>query len=166
MSKAAKKLEVNLITIQDFNNLPKNYKPEDDSPYMNPRHRAYFYGILSEMRDSSLLEIERINKNIEELRDTSDSDEIDLASRYSDVSDLMTQVERLTNVIKKIDKLLQKIQDDDYGYCDETGEEIGIKRLIARPIATLSVSVQRKKEIDDVIIKNSRRQIDDEEIVD
>jgi DnaK suppressor protein len=166
MSKAAKKLEVNLITIQDFNNLPKNYNPEDDSPYMNPRHRAYFYGVLSEMRDSSLLEIERINKNIEELRNASDSDEIDLASRYSDVSDLMTQVERLTNVIKKIDKLLQKIQDDDYGYCDETGEEIGIKRLMARPIATLSVSVQRKKEIDDVIIKNSRRQIDDEDVVD
>jgi DnaK suppressor protein len=166
MSKAAKKLEVNLITIQDFNNLPKNYNPENDNPYMNLRHRAYFYGILSEMRDSSLLEIERINKNIEELRNTSDSDEIDLASRYSDVSDLMTQVERLTNVIKKIDKLLQKIQDDDYGYCDETGEEIGIKRLMARPIATLSVSVQRKKEIDDVIIKNSRRQIDDEDVVD
>ena len=166
MSKAAKKLEVNLITIQDFNNLPKNYNPENDHPYMNLRHRAYFYGILSEMRDSSLLEIERINKNIEELRNTSDSDEIDLASRYSDVSDLMTQVERLTNVIKKIDKLLQKIQDDDYGYCDETGEEIGIKRLMARPIATLSVSVQRKKEIDDVIIKNSRRQIDDEDVVD
>ncbi len=166
MSKAAKKLEVNLITIQDFNNLPKNYNPENDNPYMNLRHRAYFYGILSEMRDSSLLEIERINKNIEELRNTSDSDEIDLASRYSDVSDLMTQVERLTNVIKKIDKLLQKIQDDDYGYCDETGEEIGIKRLMARPIATLSVSVQRKKEIDDVIIKNSRRQMDDEDVVD
>ena len=166
MSKAAKKLEVNLITIQDFNNLPKNYNPENDNPYMNLRHRAYFYGILSEMRDSSLLEIERINKNIEELRNTSDSDEIDLASRYSDVSDLMTQVERLTNVIKKIDKLLQKIQDDDYGYCDETGEEIGIKRLMARPIATLSVSVQRKKEIDDVIIKNSRRQIDDDDVID
>jgi len=112
-----------------------------------------------------LLEIERINKNIEELRDVNDSDEIDLASRYSDVSDLMTQVERLTNMIKKIDKLMQKIQEDDYGYCEETGDEIGIKRLILRPIATLSVSVQRKKEIDDVIVKNSRRQIDDEDII-
>ena len=165
MSKAAKKTESHSITIQDYHNLPKDYSPEKDSPYMNPRHRAYFYGVLSEMRDSSLLEIERINKNIEELRDVNDSDEIDLASRYSDVSDLMTQVERLTNMIKKIDKLMQKIQEDDYGYCEETGDEIGIKRLIVRPIATLSVSVQRKKEIDDVIVKNSRRQIDDEDII-
>ena len=163
-SQSNQKSLVQAITINDLNNLAKNYNPSDDNSqgYMGKNHRIYFFGLLSQMRENSINEMERINANIESLRDFAEFDEFDIASRYTEISNSMTQIERLTNLVRKIDKLIEKIQNGTYGYCEESGEEIGIKRLMVRPIATMSISLQKDKEIQQTIIKNSVT-IDDEE---
>ena len=81
------------------------------------------------------------------LNDNSTSaDIVDQASSYTDKNVEMRAINRQIKLISKIDKALKKIKDDTYGYCAETGEPIGIKRLIARPIATLCIAAQEKHE--------------------
>jgi|GEM_PF-512962 len=144
------------ITIFDLQKLPKNYDPsKDDAEYMGYNHRVYFYGALNKMRDESVFDIEKINASMEAMRNSNDLDEFDIASKYTELSNSMTQIERLTNLIRKIDKLLRSLQEGSYGFCEETGEPIGIKRLIVRPIATMSVNAQSTRETQQFLAKNS-----------
>jgi DnaK suppressor protein len=144
------------ITIEDLQNIPKDYSPLDDkNEYMNINQRIYFFNVLSNLRYSSIKDIEGADLNIASLRDLSESDEVDIASRYTEMSNALLQKERLINLVKKIDQLLDQIEEGTYGYCQETGKEIGIKRLIANPTATKCIQIQAKIEVDINIAKNT-----------
>lgn len=127
--------------------LSEDYRPSADEPYMSPRQLAYFRKKLLDWRKSLL---EESQQTIEHLRGEGESrdvgDEADRASQESDnILELRTR-DRYRKLLPKIDAALRRIEDGSYGYCDETGDEIGIQRLEARPIATLSVEAQERRE--------------------
>ncbi|MEA3641395.1 MAG: RNA polymerase-binding protein DksA [Lamprobacter sp.] len=114
---------------------------------MSPRQRDYFRHKLLQWRDALLDEAQ---ETLEQLRDDSHrdvGDEIDRASREaSQALDLRTR-DRYRKLVRKIDAALARIDNGSYGYCEETGEPIGLARLEARPIATLSVDAQARQEL-------------------
>lgn len=125
--------------------LPEGYKPSDDEEYMCPEHLAYFRQRLLDWRDELIQESqETINHLQEESREV--GDEADRASRESDNSLELRTRDRYRKLLNKIESALRRIDEGSYGYCDETGEEIGVGRLDARPIATLTVEAQERRE--------------------
>ena len=126
--------------------ISKNYIPSVKEKYMCGKHKAYFKKKLSEWK----IEIVRANSEAlynSALDDNSTSaDIIDQASSYTEKNVEMRAINRQIKLISKIDQAIKKIKDNTYGYCEETGEPIGIKRLIARPIATLCIAAQEKHE--------------------
>ena len=129
------------------NELPPDYKPSPEEEYMNPRQLAYFRQKLLDWRASLLGEAQQ---TIDHLRDEGEGrivgDEADRASQESDnILELRTR-DRYRKLLPKIDAALRRIEDGSYGYCEETGEEIGLRRLEARPVATLSVEAQERRE--------------------
>jgi len=125
--------------------LPPNYKPSDDEPFMNPRQRAYFRQKLLKWRDELLRES---NTTLQDLQQetTQEADLSDRASVETDRSLVLRTRDRERKLIAKIDEALRRIEDGTYGYCEETAEPIGVKRLDARPIATLSLEAQERHE--------------------
>ena len=113
---------------------------------MCEKHKAYFKKKLTEWKS----EIIKTNNDAlynSSLDDNSTSaDIVDQASSYTEKNVEMRAINRQIKLISKIDQALKKIKDGTYGYCEETGEPIGIKRLIARPIATLCIAAQEKHE--------------------
>ena len=126
--------------------ISKNYVPNLKEKYMCEKHEAYFKKKLTEWKR----EIVRANNAAlynNSLDDNSTSaDMVDQASSYTEKNVEMRAINRQIKLISKIDQALKKIKDGTYGYCEETGEPIGIKRLMARPIATLSIAAQEKHE--------------------
>ena len=126
--------------------ISKTYEPKLSEKYMCEKHKAYFKKKLTEWKR----EIVRTNNEAlynNSLDDNSTSaDIVDQASSYTEKNVEMRAINRQIKLISKIDKALKKIKEDTYGYCAETGEPIGIKRLIARPIATLCIAAQEKHE--------------------
>lgn len=127
--------------------LPPDYRPSTDEPYMNPRQLAYFRRKLLDWRESLL---EEAQQTINHLRDEGEGrivgDEADRATQESDnILELRTR-DRYRKLLPKIDAALRRIDDGSYGFCEETGEEIGLQRLDARPVATLSVEAQERRE--------------------
>ena len=126
--------------------ISKNYVPNLKEKYMCEKHEAYFKKKLTEWKR----EIVRANNAAlynNSLDDNSTSaDMVDQASSYTEKNVEMRAINRQIKLISKIDRALKKIKDGTYGYCEETGEPIGIKRLMARPIATLSIAAQEKHE--------------------
>ena len=125
--------------------LPPDYKPSEDEEYMNEMQLEYFRRKLENWKKSLL---EQSVDTLEDLRQggLNQPDDIDRASLETDKSlDLRTK-DRARKLIIKIDAALERIEDGSYGYCEETGEEIGIDRLMARPIATLCVEAQERHE--------------------
>ena len=124
----------------------KNYVPNLKEKYMCEKHEAYFKKKLTEWKR----EIVRTNNEAlynNSLDDNSTSaDIVDQASSYTEKNVEMRAINRQIKLISKIDRALKKIKDGTYGYCEETGEPIGIKRLMARPIATLCIAAQEKHE--------------------
>ena len=123
----------------------KNYRPTEKEPFMNERQREYFRAkllqwkedILKEAR-ATLLQLQDENVNLP-----------DLADRVSSEPDRAIELrarDRQRKLISKIDAAIARIDDGSYGYCEETGEPISLKRLEARPIATLSVEAQERHE--------------------
>jgi DnaK suppressor protein len=112
---------------------------------MNPRQLAWFRQRLTAWREELL---EESRRTVDELRDEDRdvTDEAERASRESEHSLALRTRERYRKLIPKINAALERIDDGSYGYCDETGEPIGVKRLMARPIATLSVEAQERHE--------------------
>ncbi len=130
----------------DPTDLPPGYRPDAQEPYMNPRQRIYFRRQLLEWRQALLEEAEG---TLAQLRDASHrevGDELDRATREAEQAlDLRTR-DRCRKLLHKIDAALDRIDDGTYGYCEETGEPIGLARLEARPVATLSVEAQERRE--------------------
>ena len=125
--------------------LDADYKPSDDEPFMNDRQREYFRGKLLAWKDEILKEA---RETLVTLQSESENHP-DIADRASSETDRAIELrarDRQRKLISKIDAALQRIEDGTYGYCEETGEPIGLKRLDARPIATLSIEAQERHE--------------------
>lgn len=121
------------------------YRPTDDEPFMNPQQREYFKRKLNGWKDDILRES---RETLDHLQEESQNHP-DMADRASSESDRTLELrtrDRQRKLISKIDAALKRIDDGTYGYCEETGEPIGLARLDARPIATLSLEAQEMHE--------------------
>ena len=122
-----------------------NYVPSEDEEFMNLHQRAYFRAKLVAWKNDILREA---RETLDHLAEES-ANHPDLADRASSETDRAIELrarDRQRKLISKIDAALQRIEDGTYGYCEETGEPIGLKRLDARPIATLSIEAQERHE--------------------
>lgn len=125
--------------------LPKDYRPSADEPFMNDMQKEFFRQKLLAWREELLRDSEETLDNLKEGGMTV-PDISDRASAEADKALELRTRDRMRKVISKIDVALGKIDDGTYGYCEETGEPIGLERLIARPIATLSIEAQERHE--------------------
>ena len=131
--------------------ISKKYVPNDKEKYMCEKHKAFFKQKLVDWKN----EIIKANSQVLNFNDLNDNvsspDIVDQASSYTEKNVEMRTVNRQIKLVSKIDSALKRIEDGTYGYCKETGEPIGLKRLIARPIATLSIAAQEKHEKEEKI---------------
>lgn len=125
--------------------LPKDYRPSADEPFMNDMQKEYFRRKLIAWREELLHDSEETLDNLKQGGMTV-PDISDRASAEADKALELRTRDRMRKVISKIDAALERIEDGTYGYCEETGEPIGLERLIARPIATLSIEAQERHE--------------------
>lgn len=126
--------------------LPPGYAPNAAEEYMSPQQLLYFRNKLQNWREELIAESQETLDHLRsEIRDV--GDEAERASRESDnILELRTR-DRYRRLLKKVDDALKRIDDGSYGFCEETGEEIGLGRLGARPIATLTVDAQERREL-------------------
>ena len=125
--------------------IPEDYRPSEDEPFMNDLQRAYFRRKLLNWRDEIL---RSTKETLQHLQDDSEQ-HADIADRATSETERALELrarDRQRKLIAKIDAALERIDDGTYGYCEETGEPISLKRLDARPIATLSVEAQERHE--------------------
>ena len=125
--------------------LPEDYRPSEDEPFMNDLQRAYFRRKLLNWRDEIL---RSTKETLQHLQDDSEQ-HADIADRATSETERSLELrarDRQRKLIAKIDAAIMRIDDGTYGYCEETGEPISLKRLDARPIATLSVEAQERHE--------------------
>ncbi len=125
--------------------LPPDYRPSEDEEFMNERMVEYFRRKLLDWRTDLLRESE---ETLDHLRE-GPANEADIADRASSETDRALELrtrDRARKLIAKIDEALLRVEDGSYGYCQETQEPIGIRRLEARPIATLSLEAQERHE--------------------
>ena len=125
--------------------LDADYKPSDDEPFMNDRQREYFRGKLLAWKDEILKEAKETLVTLQ----SESENHPDIADRASSETDRAIELrarDRQRKLIAKIDSALQRIEEGTYGYCEETGEPIALKRLDARPIATPSIEAQERHE--------------------
>jgi DnaK suppressor protein len=125
--------------------ISEGYKPSDDEPFMNDRQKEYFRRKLIAWRDSILAE----SKETLAALQNENENHPDIADRASSETDRAIELrarDRQRKLISKIESALNRIDDGSYGFCVETGEPIGLRRLDARPIATLSVEAQERHE--------------------
>ena len=126
--------------------ISKTYIPKEKEKYMCAKHLAFFKKKLTDWK------VDLIKTNNEALYNSSmddnstSADIVDQASSYTEKNVEMRAINRQIKLISKIDSALKKIKDGTYGFCEDTGEPIGLKRLIARPVATLTIAAQEKHE--------------------
>ena len=125
--------------------LPKNYKPTQKEKFMNAKMKEYFRQKLVNWKKDLLKESTQTLNNLQNENEAK-PDITDRASEEIDRSFELRTRDRERKLINKIDAALQRIEDGSYGYCDETGDPISIKRLEARPVATLSLEAQEMHE--------------------
>lgn len=125
--------------------LPKNYKPTEKEKFMSARQREYFRRKLLSWREELLDGSSETLKNMQE-ESLAEPDMADRASLESDRALELRTRDRQRKLISKIDEALERLEAGEYGYCEETGEPISLRRLEARPIATLSVEAQERHE--------------------
>jgi DnaK suppressor protein len=125
--------------------LPPDYRPSEDEPFMNERQRIYFRNKLLAWKDEIIRQTRETLAGLHE-ESTQHADLADRATSETDRALELRARDRQRKLIAKIDAALARIEDGSYGYCEETGEPIGLKRLDARPIATLSVEAQERHE--------------------
>ncbi|MEM8772895.1 MAG: RNA polymerase-binding protein DksA [Pseudomonadota bacterium] len=123
----------------------KEYRPSEDEPFMNDRQKEYFRQKLIQWKEDILLESQG---TLQYLQDD-DNHLPDIADRASSETEKALELrtrDRQRKVISKIDSALRRLETGEYGYCEETGEPISLRRLDARPIATLSLEAQERHE--------------------
>ena len=129
-----------------MNTVPANYKPTLKEKYMNPVMQEYFRQRLIKWKADIIKESDDM---LHDLQDEGGMQEPDIADRASAETEVALELrarDRQRKLIAKIDEALERIKRGEYGYCEESGEPIGIKRLEARPIATLTVEAQERHE--------------------
>ena len=126
--------------------ISKTYIPNLKEKYMCEKHKVYFKKKLTEWNSEIIKSNNQALYNNSLDSNGTSADIVDQASSYTDKNVEMRAINRQIKLISKIDQALKKIKEDTYGYCAETGEPIGIKRLIARPIAALCIAAQEKHE--------------------
>jgi len=126
--------------------ISKTYIPKEKEKYMCAKHLAFFKKKLTDWK------VELIKTNNDALYNSSmddnstSADIVDQASSYTEKNVEMRAINRQIKLISKIDSALKRIKEGTYGFCEETGDPIGLKRLMARPVATLSIAAQEKHE--------------------
>ncbi len=126
-------------------NLPNGYRPTEDEPFMNAKQRAYFRNKLLAWKEEIVRSTRETLQNLQH----DSAQHADIADRATSETDRALELrarDRQRKLIAKIDDALARIEDGTYGYCEETGEPISLKRLDARPIATLSLEAQERHE--------------------
>ena len=135
--------------------ISKTYIPKEKEKYMCAKHLAFFKQKLTNWK------IELVKANNEALYNSSlddnstSADIVDQASSYTEKNVEMRAINRQIKLISKIDSALKRIKEGTYGFCEDTGEPIGLKRLMARPVATLSIEAQEKHEKEEKIFADS-----------
>ena len=126
--------------------ISKTYTPKETEKYMCPKHLAFFKKKLQDWKsDLKRTSNEAIyNSSLDD--NSTSADIVDQASSYTEKNVELRAINRQIKLISKIDSALKRIQDGTYGFCEDTGEPIGLKRLIARPVATLCIAAQEKHE--------------------
>jgi DnaK suppressor protein len=135
--------------------LPAGYKPLASEPYMNAQQEEYFRQKLLSWRKSLMMESRETLDHLHE-ENWHQADIADRASLETEAGVELRTRNRYLKLISKIDAAIRRIEEGEYGYCEETGEPIGLKRLEARPVATLSIDAQERHE------KNEKQYIDEE----
>ena len=147
VKKAAKKTPIKVVK----ESIGKKYTPSDKEKYMCSKHKQFFKEELFRWK-SDIIKANSLTNLLNSSDDSvSSADMVDQASSYTDKSVEMKALARSRKLIEKIESALRRIKDDTYGYCNETSEPIGLKRLVARPIATLSIEAQERHERDEKI---------------
>jgi len=124
----------------------KKYIPTEKEKYMCAKHKAYFKKRLLDWKNE-IIETNKKSLYSNDIdHEISSADIVDQASSQTEKTVELRTLNRQRKLLSKIDKAIKKIQDNTYGYCEETSEPIGVKRLIARPIATLTIEAQEKHE--------------------
>mgnify|MGYP001486419172 FL=1 len=126
--------------------ISKTYIPKETEKYMCPKHVAFFKKKLQDWKtDLKRTSNEAIyNSSLDD--NSTSADIVDQASSYTEKNVELRAINRQIKLISKIESALKRIQDGTYGFCEETGEPIGLKRLMARPVATLCIAAQEKHE--------------------
>jgi len=125
--------------------LPAGYKPNEKEEYMNPQQVEYFRQKLLNWRKELLSESRETLEHLHE-EDWHQADIADRASLETEAGVELRTRNRYLKLIAKIDSAIQRIEEGEYGYCEETGEPIGLKRLEARPVATMTIEAQERHE--------------------
>ncbi|MEE8438321.1 MAG: RNA polymerase-binding protein DksA [Micropepsaceae bacterium] len=125
--------------------LPTSYKPTAKEPFMNERQREYFRRRLATWKEDILRDARETILNLQS-EPTPNADLADRATTESERQLELRTRDRQRKLIAKIDSALRRLEDGSYGFCEETGEPISLKRLDARPIATLSIEAQERHE--------------------
>ena len=139
----------------NYININKDYKPSENEEYMNPTHLQYFKNKLLKWKRDLLTASQNTVNHLQEAR-ANEPDPNDRATIEADTRIELRARDRDRKLIDKIDAALNRIEKKQYGYCEDTGQKIGVRRLEARPIATLSIEAQEKHE------KYERTHVDDD----
>ena len=131
--------------------ISKKYIPNKKEKYMCEKHKAYFMQRLTEWKNEIIKSNSQALYSSDLVDNISSPDIVDQASSYTEKNVEMRTVNRQIKLVSKIDAALKRLKDGTYGFCEETGEPIGLKRLIARPIATLCIAAQERHERDEKI---------------
>ena len=131
--------------------ISKNYVPKESEKYMCEKHKLFFKNKLSEWKKDLIRSNNEALYNSSMDDNSTSADIVDQASSYTDKNVEMRAINRQIKLISKIDAALRRIKDGTYGFCEDTGEPIGLKRLMARPVATLCIAAQEKHEKDEKV---------------
>ena len=135
--------------------ISKTYVPKEKEKYMCAKHLIFFKQKLTDWK-ADLVKTNNEALYNSSLDDNSTSaDIVDQASSYTEKNVEMRAINRQIKLISKIDSALKRIKDATYGFCEDTGEPIGLKRLIARPVATLSIAAQEKHEKEEKVFADN-----------
>ena len=131
--------------------ISKTYIPKEKEKYMCAKHLAYFKKKLTEWKADLVKTNNEALYNSSMDDNSTSADIVDQASSYTEKNVEMRAINRQIKLISKIDSALKRIQNGTYGFCEDTGEPIGLKRLMARPVATLSIAAQEKHEKEEIV---------------
>ena len=135
--------------------ISKTYVPKEKEKYMCAKHLAYFKQKLTDWKADLVKTNNEALYNSSMDDNSTSADIVDQASSYTEKNVEMRAINRQIKLISKIDSALKRIKDGTYGFCEDTGEPIGLKRLMARPVATLSIAAQEKHEKEEKVFADN-----------